>query len=251
MAFGDIVNTPATDTASSASTTAVTVTLESTATLNNLLVAIHFTGAADSVGVTDDDLNAFTEAVTATDASAADQGAIYYRVSDGTETSVIATDSNNTKEHVLSVYEIAGPINATPLDVVAKDEPYSGVDSGTTCPCGTTSTTTVASAIAIAVQLYSDNTPPTTTWSDSFSEDIDSVGQDYNNMATAHKVLSSTGAVTQTGTLSATSRYGHMGMIAVFSGEAAAGGRIMSSLVDKGGLAGIGGIAGIGGGLAG
>jgi len=86
MAFGALIQTVG---ANAYPATGVTVNI-STAVLGNLLVAFHFTGDANSTTP-----SGFAEAVAIADGGNSDEMAIYYKISDGTEVSVVFTSGSS------------------------------------------------------------------------------------------------------------------------------------------------------------
>jgi hypothetical protein len=218
MSFGDLIQSPSGFIDFSDSTADVTVTLDTAAISGNLLVAVHFTGDSDSVGCVDDDTDALTaiETARATDGGNSDEGCIYYKISDGTETSIVAS-SNVNDEGLLVVLEFEGPFDASPFDKAAT----SGPQTDTSAESGTTDVTTVDDEVVVAgITVRDENTRINDTWSNGFTERADFGTNESKGLGVASLVISVTGAQSTVGTLSA-SRV-HMGMIATF--KAAAGG---------------------------
>ena len=211
MSFGDITQS-GTNTVQSASS--IAVTLGSTPTEGNLLVACHFTGHANSIAP-----SGFSEAVALTDTPNTDQGAIYYKVAGSGESTTITATSGGSNEQTLTVLEIEGPWNASPLDVTAS----AGPSSTSTRDTGTTGTTAQADEVAVAMVTWRhSDQDTTTTWSDSFVEQSENVRTNYKGHSTATKLLTSTGTVTTTATMSNTLT--SMGGVALFKKQAAGGG---------------------------
>lgn len=204
MSFGDIVQTK---TAVEAGTgySYVSAVLDSAPTEDNLLVACHFTGAADSQAP-----SGFTEAVALTDGSNNDQGAIYYKIAGSGESSTITANSDANDEQMLSVLEIEGPWNATPLDKTAS----AGPSSTSSRDCGTTASTSQADEVAVAMITARATGVTVDPWSDSFVSQTDGISSTWKSSSTATKLLSSTGTVTTTATLSSSTT--SMGGIATF-----------------------------------
>ncbi|QQR77515.1 MAG: hypothetical protein IPJ67_05325 [Candidatus Moraniibacteriota bacterium] len=205
-AFGDIVQTKQNG---ANSVSSITVTLDSAATAGNLLVCTHFTGDGNSTAP-----SGFSEAVAVTDATNVDQGAIYYKIATGGETS-ITPGSGASDENAAVVIEIEGPFDASPLDQTATQ----AAASGTSAPSGTTGTTSQASEVAVAGITYRVNGPNVSAWSNSFTEQGD-VGSTYlKGVAAATKTLTSTGTQSTTATIGSAT---YMGMIATFKAGSSA-----------------------------
>ena len=91
----------------------VTVTFDSTPTVGNLMIAVHFTRATASTQP-----SGWTEAVLVNNATEADQLAIYYRVvQSGDGTAYHFGDDNDN--HAVGIFEYSGMATSTPLDVTA------------------------------------------------------------------------------------------------------------------------------------
>jgi hypothetical protein len=208
MAFGDIIQTQS---ANAVSATSVTVNI-SAAVANNLLVCVHFTGHADSTAP-----SGFTEAVAVTDSGNNDQGAIYWKIAAGGETSVVP-GSGGSDEHAACVLEIEGPWESSPVDQTATNGPTSesSTSSGTT---GTTSQNDEVAVVGITTRFGGGPNPGLSGWTNSFVE-RDEEWSTYKELGTATKLLSSTGAVETTATHDLGS-YVAMGMIATFKKGAA------------------------------
>jgi hypothetical protein len=186
----------------------IAVTLGSTPTEGNLLLALHFTGDGNSIAP-----SGFSEAVALTDSGNADQGAIYYKIAGAAESSTVTcTSGGGSDEHVLTVMEVEGPWNASPLDQTASAGPSStsSRDTGTT---GTTAQADEFAAVLITARHVGDF-PETTAWSNGFVEQSDGVSTSFKYTSTATKTLLATGTVTTTATLDGT--YTSMGGVATF-----------------------------------
>jgi hypothetical protein len=116
--FGDIVQWRKAGKPYSTGDDFVSVTLPNAITEGNLLVALHFTGDANSIAP-----SGFSEAVALTDGTNADQGAIYYKVAGSSESTTITASSGSADEQMLVVYEVVGPFAASPLDQTDSDGP--------------------------------------------------------------------------------------------------------------------------------
>jgi len=208
VAYGDIIQNKDGESYD----TSVTVTLDSTPTEGNLLVASHYTGAPDSSAPA-----GFSEAVALTHVD--DEGAIYYKVAGAGESTSITAGASTTKNNMLNVLEIEGPWNATPLDQTASDGPNYSVSSQTS---GTTSTTSQADEFAVALITVDDVGKTLSGWTNSFVERSDNGGPIYKFAAVATRLLTSTGAYETTATISASS-YAAVGGIATFKKSAAGG----------------------------
>lgn len=212
MAFGDLIQSP---TATVQTATSVTVTLVTTAISGNLLVCIHFTGASDSTAPT-----GFTEAVAVTDGGNADQGAIYYKISDGTETAV-TPGSGASDENMAQVLEFEGPWDASPLDQTAS----SAVSTTQNPVSGTTGTTAVADEISVVgITARAGSQVVFSSWLNSYTESAD-IFTNFKNLGVSWKLLTATGTTSSGATLIASLTA--MGMIATFKKEAAGGGIVV------------------------
>jgi hypothetical protein len=208
MAFGDIVQSGEDD-AGDSNSTSVSVTLGSTPTEGNLLVACHTTGATGSTGP-----SGWSEAFALTFAD--DEGALYYKIAGVAESSTVTCTSSQNKSNGLYVVEFEGSWNATPLDVTATNGP---TGSPSTLSTGTTAATAQNDEVAVA-QFSIDGVRTVTSWTNSFSERADLTAQ-FKSLAVATKVLTSTGTVETTATFSS-SPFEAYGGIATFK-KAAAG----------------------------
>lgn len=126
---------------------------------------------------------------------------IFYRVSDGTETSVQFTLSSSTT--AVGVYSEYSGTDPTPFDKTAS----TASNTGSTISTGTTPTTTVADELLLAVVGIStvNSTVSASSWNNSFTEDYDAHATGGNAVggAFASRIVSATGAYTTTATLSA------------------------------------------------
>lgn len=164
MAYGDITQS-GTNTNNSASS--IAVTLGSTPTEGGLLLALHFTGATDSIAP-----SGFSEAVALTDGGNSDQGAIYYKIAGVAESSTVTCTSGASDEQMLTVFEIEGPWNATPLDQTAS----TGPGTGATRSSGTTGSTSQDDEFAAVLITHRDGTgvgAHFSGWTNSFAERSD------------------------------------------------------------------------------
>lgn len=206
MAFGDIIQSAE---GSAYPATSVTVNINA-AVGGNLLVCAHFTGDDNSTAP-----SGYAEAVAVTDGGNADQGAIYWKVAAGGETSVVP-GSDGSDEHMAIAVEIEGPWEGSPVDKTATDGPDTRADT----PTGTTAETSQADEVAVAGITLRDSSPNFGSWTDSFVDQKAGVNSPNKSLAAATKLLSSTGTVDT----SITHDSGvSMGMIATFK-KAAVGG---------------------------
>jgi len=151
-------------------------------------------------------------------------GALLYKISDGTETSVATSGTNPQGTSLPVVAEIEGPFEASPLDVSAEDTTHLStvVTSQST---GTTGTTAQNDELAIAFFVGDafQNVDGTRTYTNSFTEVV--IGDGSVSRATsilAKKVLSATGTVECT--FGCTDTGDEMyGAIATFKKQAAGG----------------------------
>jgi len=175
------------------------------------------------------------------------QGAGYYRVSDGTEGAdeTFTTDASQQSAHV--VLRISGD-NGVPEAPASAGGNNSSPNPPAVTPAGGSD-----DYLYIAVAAHDDGTVTVTGFPTGYDDN-----QTNSRAATAGGVgvgvatkdtIASTTDNPDDFTLSA-GRNWRTNTVAI-TPSAAVGGRIMSSLVNSGGLAGAGGIAGKGGGLAG
>lgn len=213
MSFGDIIQSKAESNFPDTNDTSIAVEFDSTPTEGNLLIACHFTGAANSTAP-----SGFSEAVALTAvAPSSDEGAIYYKVAGSGESTTITAGSGSGDEHMLAIYEVEGPWNATPLDQTANNGPTTSSSPST----GTTGITSQADEFAIALITNRDDTVTFSSWTNSFTEGSDGPDSQFKTFATAYRVLTSTGTYSTGATASGSDIW--MGGIATFKKQAAAG----------------------------
>lgn len=210
MAFGDIIQVADNSVGNVPGATSLTVAI-SAAVAGNLLICGHFTGAANSTAP-----SGFSEAVALTDSGNADQGAIYYKIAEGGETSVIP-GSATADEHAAIVIEIEGPWAASPLDQTASNGPA----TRNTTSSGTTSTTTQADEIAVALMTGRSQFALFTAWTNAFVA-RGGIASSFKSCAVATKLLTATGA--QETTADHLDSIVTMGGIATFKKAATGGG---------------------------
>lgn len=234
MAFGDHIQSAS---ASANSGTSVPVTI-STAVSGNLLLCSHFTGNVNSVAPT----GGFAEAIAVSNGGDGDQAAIYWKISDGTETTVTPT-SDGSDEQMATVSEFEGPWESSPVDQTGTNDATSESATTVTTDGATSQADEIVYAL-VAARFQNLNF----TWDSSFIERGEPTSS-YKTLTVSSILLTATGTPSSTATQGGSART-QMGCIATFKKQAVVGGRIMSSLVRSGGLAAAGGIAGVGGGLA-
>lgn len=184
MAFGDIINDPTVDQVTSTGAS-LTLNFASTATSGNLLILCY--EGYDTVDLSGD---GYTTAVTLDDTGNA-EGAIYYKISDGTETSITVDDAVWGGTMVL-LYEVEGPWDASPLDDSA-GEVEAAADSTTTSP-GSITTTYADTFIVLWAYNNSNSTSTATTVGSSYTIDETNIQHGSGFGIAAHKVLTSTGS---------------------------------------------------------
>jgi len=169
----------------------VSVTLDSTPTSGNYLIAI-IAGSLDLTSVPSGFTQDYYVHTGATDWN---MRAAYSKVSDGTETGALTFTTSGTDALGVTVYEVA---NVSGFDVGA--DAWSSKVDATTQTTGTTATTAVAKSIAFAVALTWRATDYTPTLTNSFTldEDFYSSGATGWNYYTALKSLTATGTVETT-----------------------------------------------------
>ena len=220
MAFGAIVQGPVSQASLIqvvGSGTAVTATFDSAVTAGNLIVVVHFTGATDSQAYA-----GMTEAVAVTDGTNADQGAIYFRVVQGGDGTTWGANSGGADEHGMLMWEIEGPFAASPLDVTAVNAGNPVTDPGTSFSTGTTATTAQNDEVAFAIVTSRNVFVDVSAWSNSFTGTL-KAGMANKVVVGGFKVLTATGTVETTATLTLGTGGGCMAGIATFK-KAGAGG---------------------------
>ena len=193
MAFGDILNTPATDSASSNFANTITVTLAATPVSGNAIVACYSTAATTA---TADDMKptGFTVASEATNTAINRKAVQYLKISDGTETAVTCGGGDAyAGEVVVYVVDVDG--NATPLGDVGSNNPSTGDDTNPIA-CGSV-TTTVADSVVIASATHTLGSGGVATPSTGFTLGSTVQGSG-SGQATIHKLLSATGTESPT-----------------------------------------------------
>lgn len=238
MAFGDTIQSVDNNNAiAGAGALAVTLTFPGTATVGNLLrafaaVATAVTSWTDPSGWTRDNDSGTTGNMA---------GAAYWKISDGTETSVVLTANVAGAASIRGAFgEFEGPFAASPFDQSAEDT--TNVATVTTSqPSGTTGTTAQADELAIAAfgADAANLVDGGRAYSNSFTEVI------YGSTTTltgrpaaiiAKRVLSATGTFSCTYTTTDTGDEMY-GTIATFKKQVATG-RIFKLAGEGGGLVG-------------
>ena len=193
MAFGDILNTPATDSVSSNFANTITVTLAATPTSGNAIVACYSTAATTA---TADDMKptGFAVASEATNTAINRKVVQYLKISDGTETAVTCGGGDAyAGEVVVYVVDVGG--NATPLGDVGANSPSTATDTDPIL-CGSV-TTTEAEALVIATATHTLGSGGVATPSTGFTLGATVQGSGSGS-ATTHKLLSATGTESPT-----------------------------------------------------
>jgi len=193
----------------------LTVTLPTAPTPGNLIVAMHFTGAANSLLP-----SGFSEAIKRTETHHADAAAIYYRVVQPGDSRSVTLRSPVDDQQAAIVFELAGPFAANPLDKVAGNAMMSG--SGLyTVATGNTSATSQADEVAVALVSYRWTAPNVSSWTGGFVELAEEANvypgatEGSKGLAAASMNLSSSGAVGTTATFAAGPTAG-IGLVATF-----------------------------------
>lgn len=186
MAFGDEIQAPIT---AASSGTAPTKTFAGSTTSGNLLVCWVMTGASSMTGPSGWSTGVYVDN---NFGSENDICAVYYKVSDGTETAV--TCSTASDEWAIGIAEYEGPIDATPVDLSEVEARVATASAYTLAPAGTTA---VADEMAIGVVYTRNASVSYDTWSNSFVETVD-VASSYKRLGGNIKVLTSTGTITTT-----------------------------------------------------
>jgi hypothetical protein len=228
MAFGDVVGTV--KTASASSGTSITATLDASPIAGNLIAIAHFSGANDSQA-----RGTAVEAAAVTDAGQTDQAASYYRFVQSGDGTSWGANSGTDDQQALVVVQIEGPFTSTPLDATQT----SAVSTGTPLANKTTGTTAAtAQNDEVAIGVVSHRTDSgnghgvtISAWSNSFTavgHARDSAGTaSEKGVAMCRKTLSATGAQETTATFAGVQEGGPrraMGLIATFKKDAGVGG---------------------------
>jgi len=193
MAFGDILNTPATDSASSNFANTITVTLAATPASGSAIIACYST-AATTASADDMKPTGFTVASEATNTAINRKVSQYLKISDGTETAVTCGGGDAyAGEVVVYVVDVAG--NATPLGDVGANSPSTGDDTNPIA-CGSVTTTT-ANALVIAAATHTSGAGGVATPSTGFTLGS-TVQASGSGLATIHNLLSATGTESPT-----------------------------------------------------
>lgn len=194
MAFGDTINTYKANFASGE----VTVNITNTPTAGNLLVLGVGRASTHAAGGTWGTPTDWNGPIHDTGINTGNMGAAWWwKISDGTETSVTTNGTNAGGNSLPVVAEFEGPFEASPFDVSVEDA--SGISTVTTSrSTGTTATTAQSDELAVAFfagDRY-DTLDGTRAYTNSFTEVV--IGDGSSARATsilAKKVLSATGAV--------------------------------------------------------
>lgn len=166
-----------------------TATFGSATTSGNLLVAIAYTnGVQTGLSVT-----GWTQAVRTNYSGTASSIGIWYKVADGTETTVTSTGSTICRLHIA---EYSGT-DAVPLDQV-----NSGTLNATTTVNTGTINTTVADEIIIVGAANTASSTGTRSWSNSFTVLYDDATGP--RLLSGELIVAATGAYNSTATLNTT-----------------------------------------------
>ena len=208
--------------ANCSSTSCTATATISSATANNLLIAVC--GGRANSGTVSSSVAGFTSA------ASVDNGTVhnetYYKIAAGGETSVAcAFTSSSNMRGVMTVFEYSGTATATPLDKTATN-----TGSGTTLTTGTTATTAQADELLIAGFTIT-GAPTFSSWTNSFSEQSDHSISSVA-MGTADRIVSATSTYSSGATSSASGTWA--GNITTFKAAAAAPSGTFSILTQEG-----------------
>ena len=199
-----------------------TVTFSQTATIGNTIILVA--GFANSDGSTSFNApSGYTQAVLSADNVTTARASVFYKISDGTETSVTVTASGLAAAGVMGVqmYEVAGLLSASPLDKQSSQS-----DSTLDTDLDTGSTGTLSQPVEFAVAgmfggyaVVGTNSFGTfvgaTGWTAETQQSIDSTGTDVV-MQVWWRATTATTSLQITGTNTNTTR--DAGVIATFKG---------------------------------
>lgn len=189
MAFGDIVQGPY----SAAHGSHPQITLGVSPTVGNLIVVLQSEVAGESLGD-----SPLATAITYEQTNSVDDVSIFYRVVQGGDGTTWGCTSGNNS--VIIAWEVEGPFDAAPFDVSAGNQ--GDVDPATQST-GTTAATAQASEYAVGAITWRNVAGTASGWTNGFTEVGEGVGS-FAALYGAYKVLSSTGTVETTATLSGT-----------------------------------------------
>lgn len=196
------------DATATSTTTSVAVAYPGACTSGNLLIAC--VGARGSTA--HPTITSWTEAVFKTGNSNIGSTTIFYKVSDGTETTVTASRSGSTTME-LAIFEYSGCATSTPFDTSASAD--IGGTAATTLAIGPTATLAQASELAIAaITLGGGFGSP--SWASSAFNLRANLSQANGGLFTGDLIVAATTALSTTGSWTS-SRTGS-GAIATFKG---------------------------------
>jgi len=211
MAFGDEIQAPI---GASGYSTAPAKTFGSSTTSGNLLICWVLTGDSTLT-----EASGWSVGVKPDNTTDGDVCAVFYKVSDGTETDVTCS-SGSSDEWAIEIAEYEGPINATPVDLSYANARDATPPSSYTMDVNG-GTTSIADEILVAV-LYSRNVATNyTSWTNSFVEKTDRPAS-YKRLGGALRVVSSTGVYSTNATL-ATAQATTIGGMVTFQTTAGGG----------------------------
>ena len=149
----------------------VSATFTTAPTVGNLLIAVF----GESAGGTNNTINTPSGwQVAIVDETDTPGGAIYYKIADGTETTVTVTTTGNQLSYGmgLQLYEYSGMAASSPLDTTAVD---TNADSSATLSVGPITTTVTGDLIIAGAEINSNATDNATfsSWTNSFTEEFD------------------------------------------------------------------------------
>lgn len=193
-AFGDTVQSIGNSASDITSPYEVTLTFGATATAGNLLYAVFGAAPSQSAYV---DPSGWTAGPSIPVSTGQINGKAYWKISDGTETSVLFSVTGSGATTMGGVFgEFEGPFEASPLDQTTENEDNIGTDVASQTS-GTTGTTAQADELLLAGFVFQrmSNWDGGRALTNSFTEVV--AGQDANNRAGAlltKRVVSATDA---------------------------------------------------------
>lgn len=192
--------------ASATGTNGAVATYPTTATNNNLLVAI---GVSDT-GAGTMAIAGFTQVLN--NFTSGNQISIFYKVSAGTETTITMTDDGGSTVNALAIFEYSG-LSTTPLDKFASAG--DNITSTLSVASGTTATTTNSDELLIAAAFWENALQTFSSATNSFTN-ILNVG---SRLFVVERIVASTGAYSTTITVTGTAGSA-LGAIATFAAPA-------------------------------
>lgn len=179
------------------SSTTISVTLDKVPIEGSALVAIHFTGAITSNGVTSSGYG--SPVVTLTNAGSEDQGKAHVKIAGASESQTVTATPSVSENNMLIVIELDGPFTASSQVDIA----FAGTAVGGT---GTYAINagTPAQATEMAIAFLMLRTPEEyglTTWTNGFHQYGITVSSAEKSLAIAYKEINSTAALSTTATM--------------------------------------------------